>query len=155
MKLDSVKVFVVGNPPPGFGGRYFVFLKLKTACGIEGVGEVYAATFGPHVVASMIEDVFARRFDGRDPFQIESIWRESYGSGFTLRPDLSLMGVISGLEMACWDIIGKAVEQPVYNFSAARSTSACAATPICIPPTAKATSSTSMRSVRRRAPPST
>ena len=47
MKLDSVKVFVVGNPPPGFGGRYFVFLKIKTACGIEGVGEVYAATFGP------------------------------------------------------------------------------------------------------------
>ncbi len=38
MKLDSVKVFVVGNPPPGFGGRYFVILKLKTTCGIEGVG---------------------------------------------------------------------------------------------------------------------
>jgi L-alanine-DL-glutamate epimerase-like enolase superfamily enzyme len=115
MKLDSVKVFVVGNPPPGFGGRYFVFLKLRTACGIEGVGEVYAATFGPQVVAAMIEDVFARRFHGRDPFQIESIWRETYGSGFTLRPDVSLMGVLSGLEMACWDIVGKAVEQPVYN----------------------------------------
>jgi galactonate dehydratase len=115
MKLDSVKVFVVGNPPPGYGGRYFVFLKLKTACGIEGVGEVYAATFGPQVVASMIEDLFARRFLGRDPFHIESIWREAYGSGFSLRPDLSLMGVISGLEMACWDIIGKAVGQPIYN----------------------------------------
>ena len=115
MKLDSVKVFLVGNPPPSFGGRYFVFLKLKTACGIEGVGEVYAATFGPRVLGRMIEDLFARRFAGRDPFQIESLWRESYGSGFTLRPDLSLMGVISGLEMACWDIIGKAVEQPVYN----------------------------------------
>ncbi len=115
MKLDSVRVFVVGNPPPGYGGRYFVFLKLKTACGIEGVGEVYAATFGPLVVASMIEDLFARRFFGRDPFQIESLWREAYGSGFSLRPDLSLMGVISGLEMACWDIIGKAVGQPIYN----------------------------------------
>src|SRR5580704_14354183 len=115
MKLDSVQVFLVSNPPPGFCGRYFVFLKLKTACGIEGVGEVYAATFGPKVLAAMIEDLFARRFIGRDPFKIESLWRESYGSGFTLRPDLSLMSVISGLEMACWDIIGKAVEQPVYN----------------------------------------
>jgi galactonate dehydratase len=115
MKLDSVKVFVVGNPPPGFGGRYFVFLKLKTACGIEGVGEAYAATFGPRVIAAMIEDVFARRFVGRDPFQIESIWREAYGSGFTLRPDVSMMGVLSALEMACWDILGKAVEQPIYN----------------------------------------
>ena len=54
-----------------------MFLKLKTACGIEGVGEVYAATFGPHVIAAMIEDVFARRFAGRDPFQIEAIWRET------------------------------------------------------------------------------
>ena len=115
MKLDSIKVFVVGNPPPSFGGRYFVFLKLRTACGIEGVGEVYAATFGPQVIGAMIEDVFMRRFEGRDPFQIEAIWRESYGAGFTLRPDLSLMGVVSGLEMACWDIIGKSVEQPVYN----------------------------------------
>ncbi len=115
MKLESLKVFVVGNPPPAFGGRYFVLLKLKTACGIEGVGEVYAATFGPQVIAAMIEDVFVRRFEGRDPFQIESIWRDTYGSGFSLRPDLSLMGVLSGLEMACWDIVGKALGQPVYN----------------------------------------
>src|SRR5271156_7242642 len=101
MKLDGVKVFVVGNPPPSFGGRYFVFLKLKTACGIEGVGEVYAATFGPKVLAAMIEDLFARRFAGRDPFQIESLGRERYGSGFSQRPDLTLLGGLSGLEMAC------------------------------------------------------
>src|SRR3984893_529358 len=115
MKLDSVKVFVVANPPPSFGGRYFVFLKLRTACGIEGIGEVYAATFGPKVIAAMIEDLFARRLVGRDPMRIEAFWRESYGSGVTLRPDLSLVSVMSGLEMACWDIIGKALDQPVYN----------------------------------------
>ena len=69
MKLESVKVFVVGNPPPSFGGRYFIFLKLRTTNGIEGVGEVYSATFGPHVVAKMIEDVFQRRFLGEDPGQ--------------------------------------------------------------------------------------
>jgi L-alanine-DL-glutamate epimerase-like enolase superfamily enzyme len=114
MKLESVKTFVVANPPPSFGGRYFVFLKLKTACGVEGVGEVYAATFGPHVVARMIEDVFARRFEGQDPTSIESLWRRVYGSGYTLRPDPSLMGVMSGLEMACWDIAGKAADRPVY-----------------------------------------
>ena len=79
------------------------------------MGEVYAATFGPKIIAAMIEDVFARRFAGRDPFGIEAMWRDSYGSGFTLRPDLSLMSVVSGLEMACWDIIGKAVDQPVYQ----------------------------------------
>jgi L-alanine-DL-glutamate epimerase-like enolase superfamily enzyme len=115
MKLDSVTVYVVGNPPPSYGGRYFIFLKLRTVCGIEGVGEVYAATFGPQGIASMIQDLFSRRFAGRDPFHIEAMWRESHGSGFTLRPDLSLMSVVSGLEMACWDIIGKAVGQPIYQ----------------------------------------
>ena len=114
MKLESVQTFVVGNPPPSFGGRYFVFLKLRTACGVEGVGEVYAATFGPHIVARMIEDVFARRFEGQDPTAIESLWRRVYGSGYSLRPDPSLMGVTSGLEMACWDIAGKAADRPVY-----------------------------------------
>src|SRR3984893_15155849 len=120
MKLDSVKVFLVSNPPPSFGGRYFIFLKLKTACGIEGGGEVYAPAFGSKVLGKMIEDLFVRRFAGRDPFQIESLWRESYGSGFTLRPDPSLMGVISGLEMACVGIIGKAGGEPVYNLLGGR-----------------------------------
>ena len=120
MKLENVKVFVVGNPPPGYGGRYFVFLKLRTACGIEGVGEVYAATFGPKIIASMIEDVFARHFLGRSPFHIEALWRECHGTGFTLRPDLSLMSVVSGLEMACWDIIGKSLDQPVYQLLGGR-----------------------------------
>ena len=60
MQLESIKTFVVGNPPPGFGGRYFVFVKIRTACGIEGVGEAYAATFSPHVIATMAEDLFAR-----------------------------------------------------------------------------------------------
>ena len=54
MKVADARTFVVGNPPPGFGGRYFVFLKLVTEDGIEGVGEVYTATFGAHTVARMV-----------------------------------------------------------------------------------------------------
>ncbi len=115
MKIASVKTWVVGNPPPHFGGRYFIFLKLTTACGVEGVGEVYAATFGPHVITNMIEDVAQRFVIGADPFGIERLWRRIYGSGYNLRPDVSLMGVLSGLEMACWDIIGKSLDKPVYQ----------------------------------------
>ena len=115
MKLESIKTYVVGNPPPSFGGRYFVFVKIRTTCGIEGVGEAYAATFSPHVIAAMAEDLFARVFAGEDPMQTETLWRRAYGEGFSLRPDISLMGVLSALEMACWDITGKALEQPIYN----------------------------------------
>lgn len=114
MKLQDLDAWVVGNPPPHHGGRYFIFLRLRTACGVEGVGEVYTATFGPEVVRAMIEDVFSRHFQDQDPFNIEAVWRRVYGSGYTLRPDMSLVSVLSGLEMACWDIMGKATDKPVH-----------------------------------------
>lgn len=115
MKITDVKTFVVGNPPPHFGGRYFIFVKLITDNNIEGIGEVYTATFSPHLVAKMIEDVCERHVIGRDPSRIEQMWRNVYGSGYNLRPDVTLMSVFSGIEMACWDIIGKEVGKPVYE----------------------------------------
>jgi len=114
MHLSELDVWVVANPPPHFGGRYFIFLRLRTACGVEGFGEVYTATFGPEVVRAMVDDVFTRHFYNANPFDIETTWRRVFGSGFTLRPDVSLISVLSGLEMACWDIIGKATEKPVH-----------------------------------------
>jgi galactonate dehydratase len=120
MKISTLKTFIVGNPPPHFGGRYFIFLKLRTDDGIEGVGEVYGATFGPQTVARMIEDVFAQHVEDADPFRIELLWRNVYGRGYSGRPDVSLGGVLSGLEMACWDIIGKAVDRPVYELLGGR-----------------------------------
>jgi len=115
VKITDVKTFVVGNPPPHFGGHYFIFVKLTTDGGIEGIGEVYAATFGPHTVARMVEDVCERHVIGADPFKIERLWREVYSRGYSQRPDISLVGVLSGIEMACWDIIGKALDKPVYE----------------------------------------
>jgi 2-dehydro-3-deoxyphosphogalactonate aldolase len=120
VKIKDLKTFVVGNPPPHFGGRYFIFVKLVTDEGIEGVGEVYSATFAPHVIVKMIEDVFERHVEGSDPFHIEKLWRNVYGRGYTLRPDLSLMGVLSGLEIALWDICGKSVGKPVYELLGGR-----------------------------------
>lgn len=115
MKLTDIQTFVVGNPPPHFGGRYFVFVKLTTDSGVSGIGEAYCVPFDPHLVAQMIEDVFARYVVGRDPHDIENMWRRVYSSGFTQHPDLTLMGVLSALEMACWDIIGKETNKPVYK----------------------------------------
>lgn len=115
MRIASLETFVVGNPPPSFGGRYFIFLKLTTDDGIEGVGEVYGATFGPQTTVSMVKDVFDRHVVGADPFHIEAMWRRVYTRGYSGRPDVSLVGVLSGLELACWDIIGKAVEKPAYE----------------------------------------
>jgi 2-dehydro-3-deoxyphosphogalactonate aldolase len=115
MKIIELETHVVAVPPPHVGGMYWIFVKLKTACGVEGVGEVYAASFHPRVMTVAIEDVFERCLQGHDPHHIERFFRSAYSSGFTQRPDLTMMGVISGLEMACWDIIGKAAGKPVYE----------------------------------------
>ena len=115
MQITAFETFVVGNPPPHFGGRYWIFVKLITDSGIVGYGEVYAATFGPNTIARMIEDVCERHVVGADPFKIERLWRNVYGRGYSLRPDISLMGVLSGIEMACWDIVGKELGKPVYE----------------------------------------
>ena len=120
MKLKDIKTFVVGNPPPHYGGRYFVFVKLTTDGNVSGVGEAYCVPFHPDIVARMIEDVFARYLEGEDPHNIERIWRRVYSSGFTQRPDPSMAAVLSALEMACWDIIGKEANQPVYNLLGGR-----------------------------------
>ncbi len=120
MKLTDIKTFVVGNPPPGYGGRYFVFVKLTTDGNVHGVGEAYSVPFDPHLVARMLEDVFRRYLMGQDPHQTETIWRRVYCAGYTQHPDLTMMGVLSALEMACWDIIGKEAGQPVYNLLGGR-----------------------------------
>lgn len=115
MKIISLETHVVAVPPPHIGGMYWLFVTLRTDCGIEGVGEVYAATFGPQAMVPVIEDVFARYLLEQDPHHIERFFRRAYSSGFTQRPDLTMMGVVSGLEMACWDIIGKAAGKPVHE----------------------------------------
>ncbi|HUG32731.1 MAG TPA: mandelate racemase/muconate lactonizing enzyme family protein [Acidimicrobiia bacterium] len=115
MKIVDVETFVVGNPPPSLGGRYFNFVKLTCDDGIVGYGEAYAGTFHPDGVARLLVDVADRHLVGHDPFDVERFWRSAYGRGFTLRPDVTLVGVISALEIACWDIVGKELGQPVYR----------------------------------------
>jgi L-alanine-DL-glutamate epimerase-like enolase superfamily enzyme len=120
MRIADVKTWVVANPPPGAGGRYFIFVRLTTDGGVVGYGEAYNGSFGPHVTARMIEDVAGRHLVGRDPHDIESFFRRCYSSGFTQRPDPSMMGCFSALEMACWDIIGKEAGEPVYRLLGGR-----------------------------------
>jgi galactonate dehydratase len=120
MKLADIQTFVVGNPPPHYGGRYFVFVKLTTDDRITGIGEAYCVPFDPHLVEKLIVDVFQRYLHGQDPHRIETMWRRVYSAGFTQHPDVTVMAVLSALEMACWDIVGKAAGQPVYNLLGGR-----------------------------------
>ncbi|WP_420012861.1 mandelate racemase/muconate lactonizing enzyme family protein [Tateyamaria sp.] len=114
MKLADLDIIVTAPPAPGWGGRYWILVKLTTDDGIIGWGECYASSVGPDAMRAVIEDVFARHMAGENPENIELMFRRAYSSGFTQRPDLTVMGAFSGLEIACWDILGKARGRPVH-----------------------------------------
>lgn len=115
MLIKDVKTWAVANPPPSNGGPFWVFVKLTTDNGISGYGEAYGVPFSPSKVRGLIEDAAERCVVGRSPFQIETIWRVLYASGYSHHPEFTMGGVMSAIEIALWDIVGKALDQPVYN----------------------------------------
>ena len=120
LKVTDFKTFVVGNPSPGFGGRYWVFLKLVTDGNVVGYGEAYSLPFHPRVVEALIQDVCQRYVLESDPFRIEWLWRQIYSSGYSQRSGIVLMAILSAIEMACWDIVGKELNRPVYDLMGGR-----------------------------------
>ncbi len=114
MKLRDLEIFVTAPPAPGWGGRYWIIVKVTADNGITGYGEVYASAVSPKAMCAVIEDVFERHMQGEHPQNVEMMFRRAFSSGFTQRPDPTVMGAFSGLEIACWDILGKAADKPVW-----------------------------------------
>lgn len=114
MKLTDLDVIVTSPPAPGWGGQYWILVKLTTDTGIIGWGECYASSVGPGAMTHVIRDVFERYFLNEHPQNVERMFRRTFSSGFTQRPDLTVMGAFSGLEIACWDILGKDLDKPVW-----------------------------------------
>lgn len=119
MYLKDIKTWVT-VPPNGIGGSFWVIVKITTNDGIEGIGECYGIPVSGDIACRMVEDTFERFIVGEDPHRIETLFRRVYSAGFTQRPDISMMGVFSGIEIAIWDILGKACNQPVYNLLGGR-----------------------------------
>ena len=109
MKITEVKTFLmgVGNTP-----RNWLFVKVYTDEGITGVGE---SSGWPVVIKAAIDDI-SPMVIGEDPMNIEKIWQILYvgmmGHGMT---GVVGSGAINGIEMALWDIKGKALGTPVWN----------------------------------------
>ena len=103
MKISDNKVYKV-KPR-------WIFVKVLTDEGITGWGEMISGTKTETVVAGAYE--MGKKLIGRDPFEIERLWQEMHRSFFRGGPINGT--IISGLEMALWDIKGKALNLPVYE----------------------------------------
>ena len=122
MKVTDVKTMVVENEPPYRGGRYLLFIQIETNEGITGLGErITGNTYSDRLgdlksQIGLIEEMAGMFVIGQNPFNIELIWDRMYSARHDFRhPSLQATPVLSGIEMALWDIVGKAVNQPIYN----------------------------------------
>jgi len=94
-------------------GRNFVTLKIQTDEGVYGLGD--ATLNGRELaVASYLQDHVVPCLIGRDPFQTEDIWQYLYRGAYWRRGPVT-MTAIGAVDMALWDIKGKALKTPVYN----------------------------------------
>ena len=100
-------------------GRNFVTLKMETDEGIYGLGD--GTLNGRELaVASYLTDHVIPCIIGRDPFQTEDIWQYLYRGAYWRRGPVT-MAAIAAVDVALWDIKGKALNTPVYNLLGGKS----------------------------------
>jgi mannonate dehydratase len=113
VKITDAKVMVCSP------GRNFVTLKVYTDQGIYGLGD--ATLNGRELaVVSYLQEHLIPCLIGRDPFQSEDIWQYFYRGAYWRRGPVT-MTAIAAIDMAMWDIKGKALNMPVYNLLGGKS----------------------------------
>ena len=103
MKITEIRTFVVGNP-----WKNWVFVKVFTDEGIVGVGEATAGLNTKPAEAQVQE--LGRFLIGEDPLHPERLWQRMY-KGLFLNNNVA----ISAIEIACWDILGKTLNAPLWK----------------------------------------
>lgn len=122
MKIIDLETILIKNINEHQGGPYWVIVKLITDEGITGLGECTHGQEGREATKVQILNDLAKRFViGTDPFMIEALCRDIYTRDHDYRhTGLLTTAALSAIEMACWDIVGKALNQPVYNLLGGR-----------------------------------
>ncbi len=108
MRITDVKPLVLGT-----SWRNIIFIKVETDEGLTGIGEATIQNREEGVLG-YLEGAKRRHVIGSDPFNTEDLWLRMYRNDFW-RNGVIATTVMSAVEIACWDIIGKATEQPVYR----------------------------------------
>jgi len=108
MKIVDVKSYVLGTP-----WRNLTFVQVLTDDGLEGVGEVRMVNHTDALLGYLVEAV-PHHVLGHDPANIEDLVQRMYRNDYERGGEVA-MSAIAAVEMACWDIVGKALGKPVYQ----------------------------------------
>lgn len=118
MLMKKLEVRLIKTPKPHAGGETWYTIKVITDEGIYGLGESM-----PHFAfysieksySKLMEDVFERWFKDKNPFQRDQLMRIAYNAFCAAHPDMLGLSMLSAIEMAMWDICGKALNRPVHD----------------------------------------
>ncbi len=108
MKITDVITLVMGT-----SWRNLTFVKVETDEGLTGISEVRMNNRTDALVA-YIDGAKRRHVIGSDPFNTEDLYQRMFRDDYGRAGEIVATG-ISVIEIACWDIIGKALNQPVYR----------------------------------------
>src|SRR6476620_7821333 len=113
MKVTRLETFLTNA-----GLRNYLFVRLTTDAGLTGLGEA-SLEWQEKTVQTVIHEWVEDRVGGVDPFDVEGVIgglsRDQYQGGATV------LTAISGVEIALWDLVGKACGQPVYRLLGGRA----------------------------------
>jgi galactonate dehydratase len=109
MKITALKTFVIGS-----GWRNLILLRLETDVpGLYGIGEA-TVQWGDEGMLGYLVSLEKRYLLGADPRDIEALWERVYRNEYWRR-DFFVCSAMGGVEMACWDILGKSLGVPVWR----------------------------------------
>src|SRR5260370_11090221 len=108
MKIVDVKTYVLGTP-----WRTVTFVEVITDDGLEGVGEVRMVNH-TEALSGYLAEAVPNHVLGSDPTRIEDLTQRMYRTDYGRAGEIAMSG-LAAIEMACWDIMGKALGKPVYQ----------------------------------------
>jgi len=131
MKITAIRCILASAPYalPGdaereihlkTGFRSAAFIRVDTDEGVSGLGETYAGVFAPETARELVAQ-FALDLIGHDPMEPVGLWeRMRHASYYWGRVGIS-QSVLGGIEMALWDLKGKALDKPVWELLGGRA----------------------------------
>ena len=112
MRIRDVRTYLVGN-----AWKNWLFVRVETDEGIHGVGEGTLNAFSATVETAIHE--LRDEYLGLDPSQVELLLQRTVRDVYTDGGQIH-MAAVAAIEMACWDIVGKATGRPVHELLGGR-----------------------------------
>ncbi len=114
MKISHVEAFQVQWDKPGAGGGRSAFLRIETEDGLFGLGEASPMEGGVASLAILVKHV-APFLIGKDPLDRAVLAEQLLHKLVKLGPEGALSGALAAMDIALWDLKGKALGQPVHK----------------------------------------